>query len=110
MQLALGKVQGCAGSRSERSGLRRQLHKRSRHLACLFCRFTDVGDNAGRAIGFACLADIAPVQDQPVMGVAHEFGRYNLHQRILHLFRRLAGSKPDAIADAQDMRVDGMVG
>src|SRR5215469_16226377 len=36
----------------------------------------DVVDQAGRAVGLAGLADIAPVQDQPVMGVELSLRRH----------------------------------
>lgn len=53
------------------------------------------------------LADVAPVQDQPVMGVVEIVVRNDLHQPLLDLVRRLAGCEPDAVADTEDMRVDG---
>lgn len=39
-------------------------------LSCLFFKLTDILDRAHRAARLPGDADIAPVQDQPVMGVA----------------------------------------
>src|SRR6185295_3897643 len=44
-------------------------------------------------------ARVAPVQDQPVMGVQHEFGRDHLFQPEFDLQRRIAGRQPRAVAD-----------
>src|SRR5215475_15628403 len=50
----------------------------------------DVVDQAGRAVGLAGFADIAPVQDQPVMGVELALRRHALLQLVLHRARILA--------------------
>src|SRR3546814_9008142 len=58
------------------------------------------------AFGRTRLADIAPVEDQPVVRAEAERGRYALFELRLNLLRRLAAGQPGAVADAQDMRVD----
>ena len=66
----------------------------------------DVGDDAALAFRPARLADIAPVQDQPVMRVAHVFFRDDPDEALLDLFGRLAGRQAEPVADAEDVRVD----
>jgi hypothetical protein len=55
----------------------------------------------------ARLADIAAVQDQPVMRVAHVLRRNHAHPAQLDLERRLARRQAGAVGDAEDVRVDG---
>ena len=57
--------------------------------------------------GSARLADIAPVQDQPVMRAEQELGRDAAHQPVLHCARIGPGREAGAVADAEDMRVHG---
>src|SRR6185312_1736013 len=66
-----------------------------------------LGDDAVIALGDARLADVAAVEDQPVMGVEQVFFRHHLEQSLLHLDRRLAGREAGAVADAEEVRVDG---
>eukprot|EP01133_Synstelium_polycarpum_P024148 gene24148-28974_t len=72
-----------------------------------FRRLADIGNDAGRAFGLAGLADIAAMQDQPVMGVIEIFRRNDLHQFGFHLIRCLARREAKLVADAEYMRVDG---
>jgi hypothetical protein len=66
-----------------------------------------VRHRATPAFGFACLADIAAVQDQPVMRVSAEGGRARaLSSFQLDRERRLARREAGAVADAEDMGVD----
>ena len=60
-----------------------------------------------RAGRFARLADVAPVQDEPVVGVLAEFLRHVAQQLALDFERRLAGRKPGAVRDAEDMGIHG---
>ncbi len=66
----------------------------------------EMGDGAGRAVGLARLADIAAMQDQPVMGVALEFRRYFLFQRQFNRQRRFARREAGPVGDPEDMGVD----
>jgi hypothetical protein len=83
-----------------------QFHERRGNIRRFLFRLADIGDDAARALGLARLADIAAVQDQPVMGVAHVFGRNDADETLLDLFRRLAGRQAETVADAEDMGVD----
>ena len=49
---------------------------------------------------------VAPVQDQPVMGVLLVVVGHDLVELLLHVERRLAGRKPGAVADPEDVGVD----
>src|SRR5512143_3780262 len=64
-------------------------------------------DRALPAPGQAGHADVAPVQDEPVVRVLPVGGRHALHQLLLHFQRGLARGEPGAVADAEDMRVHG---
>src|SRR6185437_11840837 len=78
-------------------------------LGRLRLRFVEapLGDNAVIALGHARLADIAPMQDQPVMGVEQIFFRYDLEESLFNLDRRLAGGQARPVGDTVQMRVDG---
>src|SRR5476649_2109692 len=67
----------------------------------------DVVDDAARALGLARLAGVSAVQDQPVVRVQAEFLGHPLQQLQLHFERVLAGREAGAVADPEDMRVDG---
>src|SRR3989338_7215165 len=45
----------------------------------------EIADGTSRTVGFARLADIAPMQDQPVMRVLPVFGRHDLFEFPLDL-------------------------
>src|ERR1700733_3965755 len=57
--------------------------------------------------GNARLADVAAVQNQPMMRVLPEFRRDEFQKLVLHGSLRLAAGEARAIGDAEDMRVDG---
>jgi hypothetical protein len=59
---------------------------------------------AQRALG---LADVAAVQDQPVVGMQAKRRRHDLFELELDLERRLARRHSGAVADAENMGVDG---
>src|SRR5438105_579029 len=65
-----------------------------------------IADQAARAAGLAREADVAAVQDQPVMRVLQEFGRRELEQFLFDLERILPRCDSRAIGDAEDVRVD----
>src|SRR5258708_23006545 len=65
-----------------------------------------VADQAARAAGLACKADVATVQDEPVVRVLEELGRREFQQLLFHLERILAGGDAGPVGDAEDVRVD----
>src|SRR5438552_13117321 len=71
----------------------------------LFPVFAQVADQAFGAAGLARDADVAAVQDQPVMRVLKELGRREFHQFLLYLQRVLARGEAGAVGDAKDVRV-----
>src|SRR6202044_2598718 len=69
--------------------------------------FAKIFNYAVGTIGLARRADVAPVQEQPVVRVfAVRRGRIG-EKRLLNFARRLPRSKTRAIRDAKNMRVDG---
>src|SRR6266850_7792719 len=68
--------------------------------------FAQVADQAGRAAGRARQADVAAVQDQPMVRVVQVFRRRELEQLLLDLERILARGEAGAVGDAEDVRVD----
>src|SRR5687768_697533 len=65
-----------------------------------------VADQALRAAGLAREADVAPVQDQPVMRILQVLRRGELEQLELHFERVLARRNSRAIRNAENMRID----
>src|SRR4051812_40930282 len=65
-----------------------------------------VADDAFRASGLARRADVASVQDQPMVRVLLEFGLGEFHEPVLHGPRVLARRDARAVGDAEDVRVD----
>src|SRR5688500_4873064 len=65
-----------------------------------------VADQALRAAGLAREADVAPVQDQPVVRVLQILGRSELEELLLNFERVLARGDAGPVGDAEDMRVD----
>ena len=59
------------------------------------------------AFRFPRLADVTPVQDQPVMGVALEFVGHHLFQHLLDHFDVFPRRKAGAVRDPENMRIDG---
>src|SRR6185312_3226816 len=72
--------------------------------------FAEVLDEALRAGGPEGGADIAAVQDQPVMRVALELVGGVRRQGVLDGARGLAGGEARAVGDAEDVSVDGDLG
>ena len=66
-----------------------------------------IAHNAAGAFRCARDAHIAPMQDQPVMGMQQILVRHHAQQTVFHIARRFAGSQAGAIGNAKDMRVDG---
>src|SRR4029079_136999 len=73
----------------------------------LLLEAADVADETARAFRPARLADIAAVQDQPMMGMALALRRHHGVEHLLDLGRGLAGSEAGAVADPEQMGVDG---
>ena len=57
--------------------------------------------------GLRRLADIAPMQDQPVMGMAQILFGNDFQQSLLDLQRSLSGRQPGAVSKTKEMRIDG---
>ncbi len=70
----------------------------------------DVADDAFRAVRLAGLADVAPVQDQPVMGMQQEGLRNTFQQFFLDFQRRLALRQAGTVRYAEKVRVDSDCG
>src|ERR1700727_3865952 len=72
---------------------------------CLFRPAAKIVDQTTRAAWLARKASVAAVQDQPVMGVQHEFRRDHALEPQFHFQRRLALRQPRAVTDAEYMRI-----
>src|SRR5688572_28901333 len=72
---------------------------------CLALELAQVADHAFRAARLARDADVAPVQDEPVVRVLLELVRGELQQLLLDFLRVLARREPGAVRDAEDVRV-----
>ena len=68
---------------------------------------TEVVDQATGAIGFARLAHVTAVQNEPVMGVAFPFRRNGTEEFVLDLARGFACGQAGAVGKAKDMGVHG---
>jgi len=104
-----GRIRGSSGDRLA-DPLRRQFDQWCRHVAGLFRRLAEVGDDAVLAFGLPRLAGVAPMQDQPVVGVVEVLVGDHLQETLLDLVRCLARRHQQAVADAEDMRIDGKRG
>src|SRR6185436_11061170 len=71
----------------------------------LFRPAAEIVDQANLAARPSGETGVAAMQDQPVMGMEHEFGRHHAQQFNFHLERRLARRKSRAIGDAKDVRI-----
>src|SRR3989449_8435063 len=91
-----------AESRQQRAETRRD----ARRSFGLRPEFAQVADQAGRTAGLARQADVAPMQDQPMVRVLQVFRRGEFEQPLLDLERILARSDAGAVGDAKDVRVD----
>src|SRR5690242_8962239 len=76
----------------------------------LLLEAADVADEAARALGAARLADIAAVQDQPMVSMALAVGRHDGVEHALDLGRGPAGGEASAVANPEQMGVDGNSG
>src|SRR5712691_13095415 len=111
-------LRGLAESRQQRAETRhdarrlvdRQLllerHVQAHVSLSLRPEFAQIADQAVRAAGLARQADVAAVQDQPMVRVLQVFRRRELEQFLLYLERILARSDAGAVGDAEDVRVD----
>src|SRR5688572_10907793 len=75
-------------------------------LAGLVREGAEVAHDAGRTVGFARLADVAAVQNQPVMRVGLPARRDIANQLALDLLWRLALRQTGAVGNAEDMGID----
>src|SRR5271166_6745389 len=66
----------------------------------------EVEQHARTAERLARRADVAAVQDEPVVRMRQEPLRNDAHELVLDFARSLAGSDPEAVGDAKDVRVD----
>lgn len=64
-------------------------------------------DDAVGTFGIASLANIAPMEDQPVMGVEAKFWRNVFFQGLFDLQGSFARSKSRSVGDAEDMCIYG---
>src|SRR6266699_2916884 len=85
-----------AESRQQRAETRRD----ARRSFGLRPEFAQVADQAGRTAGLACQADVAPMQDQPMVRVLQVFRRGEFEQPLLDLERILARSDAGAVGDS----------
>lgn len=67
--------------------------------------FAQVLDPTASALRLARLADVAAMQDQPVVGIEQVLARHELQQFLLHLQNVLSRCYAGAVGDAEDMRV-----
>src|SRR5882757_7444057 len=70
----------------------------------LFRPTAKIVDQAYLATRLAREASVAPVQDQPVMGMLLEFAGHHALKAKLHLERRIARGKAGSIGDAEYVR------
>src|SRR5579859_7510920 len=68
---------------------------------------TQVANDALRTIGFARLAHITSVKDQPVVSVLLELERYDLLKFVFHGTHVFARRETSAVGDAKNMCVHG---
>src|SRR5262245_57010802 len=73
----------------------------------LLLEAANVANETTRTVRPARLADIAAVQDQPMMGMALALRRHHRLEHALDFGGGLAGSETGAVADPEDMGVDG---
>src|ERR1700757_233136 len=90
--------------RGDTASLSRALRRVSDRLFRPAAEIVDQADLAARLAG---KADIAAVQDQPVMRMQHELGRNDLLKPELDFERSLARRKPGAVGDAEHVGVHG---
>ena len=66
----------------------------------------EVGDEAGAAARFARDADVAAVQDKPVVRVQQVFGRHARHQPFFDGKYGFARCDAGTVGDAEDVGID----
>src|SRR3546814_12184224 len=69
-----------------------------------------VGNAALRALGFARDTDVAPMQDQPVVGILHIVFGHDFFQFSFHLQHVLAWRQPGTVGNPEYMGIDGYRG
>src|SRR5687768_13541805 len=69
--------------------------------------FAEIHDDAPRTLGLACLADVTPMQYQPVMRVPLELVRRHAHELIFDGAHVDTGRESGPVRDAKYVRVDG---
>src|SRR5262245_52493665 len=69
--------------------------------------FAEIADDALRALGRARDANVAAVKNQPVVRIALELVRHELQKLRLDFLDGLSGRQMGAIADTEDVPVDG---
>src|SRR5436309_2056003 len=74
-----------------------------RRLVPILAQIPDDAAGTGR---LTCGADVAPMQDQPVVGILAELGRRIGDERVLDFSRRLSRREPGAIGDTENVCVD----
>src|SRR5271157_1196813 len=94
------------------TGRRQKASDRSPHSPALrrgslVRELAEVCDRAGETQRLARLADIAPMQDQPMMRVKQIFVGNNRQQAALYRFRRWPTRQRNAVGDPEQMGVDG---
>ena len=71
---------------------------------------TPLRNLAARAFRRAGFAHIAPVQNQPVMGILFKLRRYRLIERMLGIQRVTGGAQAKPIRHPKHMRIDANCG
>ena len=66
-----------------------------------------IDNGAGRTIGFPRLANIAAMQNQPMMSMEPEFPRHPLFKFQFHIQRGFAGREARPIGNAENMGIHG---
>src|SRR5690606_8548158 len=89
--------------------------RRCTHASPFFCTVSgrcfipvraEITDHAPRAVGFARLAHVAPMQDQPVMRIETEFGPNRLHEFVFDCADIFSLGEPGTVGDPENMRID----
>ena len=73
----------------------------------LFRSRTELGNDAAFALRRACLADIASVKQNPVVRIEEVFPGNDLVELVLNIIRGLSWRESGAVADAEDMSING---
>ena len=76
-------------------------------LECFPLVTAEFAHRAGGAFRFACLAHVAAVQNEPVVGVAAPALGHHLLEAQLDRVRCLRGCEAGAVGDPEDVGIDG---